>query len=145
MGGREKFSSVYFSILSSFLIVAFCHQIRAEQCKHFRRLWNVNVTCGGHDKVTFNQTVSNKTCLDLCIERNCTAVAMETAEVTRWCCVLTSEDVMYHYGNHLLYYSNQISIRGKYTICEERVNRVLDPLLQVTAYVDPSRLQYLRV
>ena len=113
MGSRKKFTSVDFSFLCLFLIAVLCHHIGADQCKSFRRAWNVNVICGGHDKVSFNETVCKETCFDLCMERNCTAVAMETAEATRWCCVFTSDDVMYHHGNNLLYYSNQVSIQGK--------------------------------
>lgn len=113
MGGRERFSSVHFSFLTIFLNLAFCHQLHTEQCKSYRCLWSINVSCGGHDKLTFNQSVSKSTSLDLCIERNCTAIAMETAETTRWCCVFPSEDILYHYGNNLLYYSDKISIRGK--------------------------------
>lgn len=93
-----------------FIILSLFQVISAEECRRFRRLRNVKVICDNHEFITFNQTVNHEVCVELCDDRKCTAVAMKSAEATRWCCLFTSDNITYHHGNHLLYHSMVITV-----------------------------------
>ena len=98
---------MFYPIVTIFILF---EVISAQDCKIFCHLQNVNGTCEKQDLVSFNETVNDQFCVELCDDINCAAVALETAKATRWCCIFTSDNITYHHGKNLLYHSMGITV-----------------------------------
>ena len=83
----------------------------ADQCLRFKQKTNVTISCSEQDYANFSSSVDVYKCLELCIEKNCTAFTIKNESSTDSCCFLKTETINYHNGNYILIHKRDVQLQ----------------------------------